>query len=380
MLAVLSFSAFPFLHSGEITSQFEIIDPLNRGVIRVDDHSIIENDFFRYDFSGYSLRDDRIIDFGIEPEMESLTFTTYQGTDWMDASKSHYFEIIYWNASRTFKDTISGPSWFSTYHHDREDKHEEYFYTKPGFPAYLIISWEKIDFKVDGFKEYFYSLLIDGTKASHRSFFQSQNYENKPWVKISMQSMVGIGSNLSIAEQVSNISTMVREIADKVTIKDTGSPSPRVDQEAFNSSASNSSPYSFIDSVDQEGGWHFSSWFGDFYKSKPGWIYHLDLGWIYYAKYTQQSSWCWHPVLSWFWISNTTYPYVLLEDESWSYFQMGTNSLLAYDFEKMEWRSLNDLIPSANDSFSERISKIQSSFMSEENKKSEIAKYLLTGK
>jgi hypothetical protein len=46
----------------------------------------------------------------------------------------------------------------------------------------------------------------------------------------------------------------------------------------------------------------------------------------------------------------------------------------------MEWRSLNDLIPSANDSFSERISKIQSSFMSEENKKSEIAKYLLTGK
>ena len=379
MLAVLSFSVFPSLYCGEITSQFGIIDPLNRGVIRVGDDSIIENDFLRYDFSGYSLRDDQIIDFGIEPEMESLIFTTYQGTDWMDALKSHYFEIIYWNSSRTFWETISGPSWFSTYHLDREGKYEEYFYTNAGFPAYLIISWDKIDFKVDGFREYFYSLLIDGTNASHRSFSTLKDYENKPWVEISMQSMVGLGSNLSIAEQVSNISSMVREIAGQITMKGTGSPSPRIDLDAFNSSASNSSPYSFIDSVDHGMGWHVSSWFGDFYKGKPGWIYHLDLGWIYYTKYTQQSSWCWHPVLSWFWISSSTYPYVLLEDESWSYFQKGTDSLLAYDFEKMEWRSLDDLIPSANDSFSERISKIQSSFMSEENKKSEMAKYLLTG-
>ena len=376
----MSFSGYQFLFSGEITSQFGIIDPLNRGVIRIDDNSIIENDFIRYNFSGYSLRDDQIIDFGIEPEMESLAFTTYQGTDWMDSLRSHYFEIIYWNSRSSFLDTISGPSWFSTYHIDREGKSEEYFYTAAGFPAYFIISWNKIDFKVDGFREYFYSLLIDGTKASHRSFSQSQDYKIKPWLKISMQSMVGIGSNLSIAEQVSNISSMLREIADQFSIIETGSPSPRVDLYTFDTSASNSSPYSFIDSVDHGMGWHSSSWFGDFYKGKPGWIYHLDLGWIYYAKYTHESSWCWHPVFSWFWISSTTYPYILLEDESWSYIKKDTNSLLAYDYGKMEWRSMNDLIPSENDSFSERIFKIQASFMSEENKKSEIAKYLLTGK
>ena len=59
----MSFSGYQFLFSGEITSQFGIIDPLNRGVIRIDDNSIIENDFIRYNFSGYSLRDDQIIDF-----------------------------------------------------------------------------------------------------------------------------------------------------------------------------------------------------------------------------------------------------------------------------------------------------------------------------
>ena len=103
------------------------------------------------------------------------------------------------------------------------------------------------------------------------------------------------------------------------------------------------------------------AWFEDFFKKKKIHAYPMGL----HARPVHPGS-CIR--VAWF------------EDESWSYFQKGTDSLLAYDFEKMEWRSLNDLIPSANDSFSERISKIQSSFMSEENKKSEMAKYLLTGK
>ena len=91
LFAKLLFAYSICLHSEEISSQFEIIDPLNRGKIRIYSDSKIENEFLRYDFSGYSLRSDQIIDFGIEPDMESLTFTTYQGTDWLDASKSHYF-------------------------------------------------------------------------------------------------------------------------------------------------------------------------------------------------------------------------------------------------------------------------------------------------
>lgn len=354
---------------------------MNRGKIRIYSDSKIENEFLQYDFSGYSLRSDQIIDFGIEPDMESLTFTTYQGTDWLDASKSHYFEVSYWNSKQTFLETINGPSWFSNFHYSRVERHEEYFYSNAGYPSFLIISWENYDFKVDGFKNYYYSLLIDATTETHSS--RSVNYdsvEDQPWLKVSMQSVVGLGSNLSIPDVLTEISSMLKDIANQITVIELGEPAPSLNLDSFNQSASNSSPYSFIQAVENGMGWYTSDWFGGFYKSKPGWVYHLDFGWLFYSDYTPNSSWCWHPVFSWFWVSETTYPYVLLEDFSWSFIQKENNQILAYDFVADKWHMLDELIPKASDTFEERMGKIKNSFMSDSNKRNAIANYLLTGR
>ena len=113
----------------EITYQFEIIDPLGRNKIRIYDNSVIENDFLNYDFEGYDLRSDQVIDFGTEPNQESLVFTTFQGEDWMDARRSHYFEVSYWRDTQSFEEMRKGPSWFATYHFNRADKYEQYFFT-----------------------------------------------------------------------------------------------------------------------------------------------------------------------------------------------------------------------------------------------------------
>ena len=100
----------------------------------------------------------------------------------------------------------------------------------------------------------------------------------------------------------------------------------------------------------------------------------------FYSDYTPNSSWCWHPVFSWFWVSKSTYPYVLLEDFSWSFIQKENNQILAYDFVAEKWHMLDELIPKASDTFEERMEKIKNSFMSDSNKRNAIANYLLTGR
>ena len=379
MFSVAIFCNCAFVWSKDITDQFLISDPLDRQTIFISSDSVIGNNFLSYDFSGYSLRPDQVIDFGEKPESESLIFNTYIGDDWLDSSKSHYFEVCYWRESKTFEQTISGPSWFSNFHYNRTTKHEEYFYNQSGLPGYLVISWEENDFKVDGFRDYYYSLLMDGTTAGHRSqnsSFSAQ--ENRPWLEISMQSIVGLGSNLSIAAQISSIADMVKDIADQFTILG-GEPTPRIDEVQFNELSSNTSPYSFISSQEVDSSWHSSSWFGDFYKGKPGLVYHTKLGWLHYKKYTDVSSWCWHPALSWFWVSESTFPFIYLGDKKWSYLDLSGELVLVYDYEKEEWRELNQLVFSSTDTLAQRLAKIHNSFFSDEEKEKLVAKYLLLG-
>ena len=88
---------------------------------------------------------------------------------------------------------------------------------------FLIISWENYDFKVDGFKNYYYSLLIDATTETHSS--RSVNYdsvEDQPWLKVSMQSVVGLGSNLSIPDGINQYPSMLKDIANQITVIELG--------------------------------------------------------------------------------------------------------------------------------------------------------------
>ena len=367
--------------STEITSQFSIIDPLNRKAVKIFTDQIIENDFLRFDFSGYSLRNDQIIDFGKDPEMESLTFTTYQGADWMDAVRSHYFEVFYWKESRTFEETINGPSWFSTSHQDREGVHEEYFFTQSGFPAYLIISWERYNFKVDGFRNYYYSLLIDATTSSHLSNSQNISTEaRQPWLEIRMQSMVGEGSNLSIEEKLSEITIMLHQIANKFSIIESGTPSPRVNKISFEKASSNSSPYSFIQALDlgEDGilqiGLEFLQECSRLHLSHGYWL--ASICKLHHAKLMVLAS-SFILVLDFAKHLSSYLPLV------WGMELFGRcrrSSFFAYDYTSSEWRGINDLVPNKDDSFKERISKIQNSFKSDELKQKEIFRYLLQGK
>ena len=44
----------------------------------------------------------------------------------------------------------------------------------------------------------------------------------------------------------------------------------------------NSNDFSLLDAVyNRDTSWYNSSWFGDFYPGKDGWLYHNNLGWLY---------------------------------------------------------------------------------------------------
>lgn len=346
------------------------------------DDRLISNDFFNYNFEGYELRSDQIIDFGDGLNAESLIFTTFKGVDWMEANYSHYFQVKHWKVDQTFEEVVTGPSWFTHFHDEIADRHQEYFYTESGYPAYLVISWRKNDKIAGDFYDYFYSLLIDGTTENYRHL-EKQSYflGSKPWVEVWMQSLVGVGSNLPVSRKLSEITGMIKEIANKVVITG-GIPKSQVDRENFDLMATNSSPFSFINSMSLGNKWEFSEWLGTFYKSRPNWIYHENLGWFYYEKSTASSSWCWSSVFDWFWISQDTYPYVFLDSGKWLYLDRNSkvDSLLVYDFEQKKWTGLSMITQNLQLSFQDQIQRLISSFKTEDEKKEEIARFLILGK
>lgn len=246
------------------------------------DDRLISNDFFNYNFEGYELRSDQIIDFGDGLNAESLIFTTFKGVDWMEANYSHYFQVKHWKVDQTFEEVVTGPSWFTHFHDEIADRHQEYFYTESGYPAYLVISWRKNDKIAGDFYDYFYSLLIDGTTENYRHL-EKQSYflGSKPWLEVWMQSLVGVGSNLPVSRKLSEITGMIKEIANKVVITG-GIPKSQVDRENFDLMATNSSPFSFINSMSLGNKWEFSEWLGTFYKSRAptGYTMKISVGFI----------------------------------------------------------------------------------------------------
>ena len=340
---------------------------------------LIKNDFFNYNFEGYEIRSDQVIDFGKGLNAESLIFTVYKGVDWMEATHSHYFQIKHQKVDQTFEEVVNGPSWFTHFHDEILEKREEYFYTSMGYPAYLIISWKKNPKNIGDFFNYYYSLLIDGTTEDYEHLdIQPNLFYSRPWLEVWMQSLVGVGSNLPLETKLSEITQMIKEVAGKIEIKG-GNPSSRVDQSDFDLLASNSSPFSFIKSTSLGNQWEVSEWFGSFYKSLPNWIFHEHLGWFYYGKSTEKSSWCWNSIFQWFWISHDTYPYVFLENGRWLYIDptSSIDSVNVYDFVQNDWTQLSMLGRDDPVSFQDQIFAILSSFMTEEEKSRKVGRLLL---
>jgi hypothetical protein len=76
------------------------------------------------------------------------------------------------------------------------------------------------------------------------------------------------------------------------------------------------------DSVNMgQAGWKNSNWFGNYFESDGGWIYHQYHGWLF--PITQQSSslWVWSPDQKWLWTNPELYPHIFRhKDGDWLYF------------------------------------------------------------
>ena len=64
-----------------------------------------------------------------------------------------------------------------------------------------------------------------------------------------------------------------------------------------------------------------SSWFGNFFLEKNGWINHEALGWLYPTPSSGNGVWFSQEKLGWMWTAPGIFPYMYVQnDASWHYF------------------------------------------------------------
>ena len=74
-------------------------------------------------------------------------------------------------------------------------------------------------------------------------------------------------------------------------------------------------------SIEIAGGWRNSPWFGTFLPYPQGWIYHIDLGWLFTHPGETGDLWLWSNELGWLWSGPGVYPYLFHNStENWLYF------------------------------------------------------------
>jgi len=88
-----------------------------------------------------------------------------------------------------------------------------------------------------------------------------------------------------------------------------------------------------------DGGWRTMEWFGNYYESSSGWIYHEDLKWLFRAEGEVSSAWLWHPSLGWLWTNEDIFPFLYMNNwASWLWY-WGSPYNAAYLFDELnrEW-------------------------------------------
>jgi len=139
-----------------------------------------------------------------------------------------------------------------------------------------------------------------------------------------------------------------------------------------------------------DSGWFLSDWFGLFFDSGSGWIYHEYLEWIYWSNSTN-GNWIWADGKDWLWISEETFPYLYSDNTNdWVYLSFSEQDLTkVYDFSNESWSDWNDLVlnmtntPTTQISSGEEAKSIEeiyySDSMSEEEKIDAIGSIILFG-
>jgi hypothetical protein len=68
-------------------------------------------------------------------------------------------------------------------------------------------------------------------------------------------------------------------------------------------------------------GWKNSNWFGNYFESDDGWMYHQYHGWVFPITKQSSSLWMWSPAQKWLWTSPKLYPHIFRhKDGDWLYF------------------------------------------------------------
>jgi hypothetical protein len=69
------------------------------------------------------------------------------------------------------------------------------------------------------------------------------------------------------------------------------------------------------------GGWRTSPWFGSFRPYPGGWLYHVDLGWLFSHAGESKDLWLWNEQLGWHWTTQGVYPHIFQHSSAnWLYF------------------------------------------------------------
>jgi hypothetical protein len=88
--------------------------------------------------------------------------------------------------------------------------------------------------------------------------------------------------------------------------------------------------------------WRSVEWFGAYYEppdtnSGQGWIYHVNLGWVYLSSTNFNSVWIWSSNFeSWYWTNSNTFTY-LFNNETGTWVFYDETSDVFYDFLQKGW-------------------------------------------
>jgi hypothetical protein len=87
--------------------------------------------------------------------------------------------------------------------------------------------------------------------------------------------------------------------------------------------------------------WYDSSWFGVFFQSDNGWVYHLEFGWIFPIINQSENLWFWSQKLGWIWAGEETYSEQYLWSESiqnWIFWENNDlGSIRYFDYSNDQW-------------------------------------------
>ena len=99
--------------------------------------------------------------------------------------------------------------------------------------------------------------------------------------------------------------------------------------------------YSWGLAKDHGSGWKSFDWFGDYYETTSGWIYHANFGWLHRISLGTDSIWLYFPNHGWLWTSKNIHPFFYaFEAKNWWYFKSIEGKTMFFEFDANTWFSL----------------------------------------